>query len=58
MRAMSFAFIPAGGYVSAGTAILWVSNSAFAVVQVRSRGLIINGNRNQIHFALSYLELL
>ncbi|GAX78871.1 hypothetical protein CEUSTIGMA_g6310.t1 [Chlamydomonas eustigma] len=33
MRVMSFMFLPAGGYVSAGTAVLWVSNSAFAVAQ-------------------------
>jgi membrane protein insertase Oxa1/YidC/SpoIIIJ len=34
MRIMSFMFLPAGGFVSAGTAVLWVSNSAFAVAQV------------------------
>ena len=34
MRGMSLMFLPAGGYVSAGTAILWVSNSVFAVGQV------------------------
>lgn len=33
MRAMALAFIPAGGYVAAGTGLLWVSNTAFGVVQ-------------------------
>jgi len=33
MRSMSLMFLPAGMYVSAGTATLWVSNSCFAVVQ-------------------------
>ncbi len=35
MRIMALLFIPAGGYVAAGTAILWVSNTAFGVGQVR-----------------------
>ncbi|KAG2435889.1 hypothetical protein HXX76_007084 [Chlamydomonas incerta] len=33
MRVMAFMFIPAGGYVAAGTAVLWVSNTAFGVAQ-------------------------
>eukprot|EP00798_Chlamydomonas_sp_ICE-L_P026423 gene26423-17522_t len=33
MRGFSLMFIPAGGMVSAGTAMLWVSNSAVAVLQ-------------------------
>ena len=35
MRAFSLMFLPAGGMVSAGVGILWVSNSGFAVLQVR-----------------------
>ena len=38
MRAMSFMFLPAAPYVSAGTQILWVSNSVFAVAQVSAGG--------------------
>ncbi|KAG2433129.1 hypothetical protein HYH02_012830 [Chlamydomonas schloesseri] len=33
MRVMAFMFLPAGGYVAAGTAVLWVSNTAFGVLQ-------------------------
>ncbi|EFJ46792.1 hypothetical protein VOLCADRAFT_105325 [Volvox carteri f. nagariensis] len=32
-RVLAFMFIPAGNYVAAGTALLWVSNTAFGVVQ-------------------------
>lgn len=33
LRGLAFMFIPAGSYVAAGTAVLWVSNTAFGVVQ-------------------------
>ncbi|KAG1669890.1 hypothetical protein FOA52_002416 [Chlamydomonas sp. UWO 241] len=33
MRGLAFVFIPMGSYVTAGTAVLWVSNSCFAVLQ-------------------------
>ncbi|GIL82655.1 hypothetical protein Vretimale_8252 [Volvox reticuliferus] len=32
-RLLAFMFIPAGNYVAAGTALLWVSNTAFGVTQ-------------------------
>ncbi|KAG2492202.1 hypothetical protein HYH03_009449 [Edaphochlamys debaryana] len=40
LRGLAFMFIPAGNYVAAGTAVLWVSNTAFGVVQ----GLVLRND--------------
>jgi hypothetical protein len=38
---MALMFLPAGGMVPAGVALLWVSNSCFSIAQVRCKGLLL-----------------
>nr|ACL98473.1 mitochondrial translocase OXA1 [Chlamydomonas reinhardtii] len=54
MRVMAFMFIPAGGYVAAGTAVLWVSNTAFGVVQ----GLTLRNDRFRRRVGLPTMQAL
>ena len=53
MRVMAFMFIPAGGYVAAGTAVLWVSNTAFGVVQ----GLTLRNDRFRRRVGLPTMQV-
>ncbi|GLC45261.1 hypothetical protein PLESTM_001708300 [Pleodorina starrii] len=53
-RALAFMFIPAGSYVAAGTATLWVSNTAFGVVQ----GMMLRNDKVRQRLGLPSMEAL
>lgn len=52
-RVMALMFIPAGNYVAAGTALLWVSNTAFGVGQ----GMLLRSHPVRARLGLPSMEV-